>query len=186
MKLNTLRYIIITGLLIMSGNLYSQFGGNNLFEVQLGNVPGSEPAALLSNYNQLNLHYRDKGFKASGRFEYFINEFSDRRYISPTQLQLQYKSKSFVFKVGNYYDMLGTGLLLRAYDRRDLIKDISTVLSTADTPVTDISSRLDETLDEVTIRLKVRVKDYEQLSELLNRVGSVTNVIEATRMRHRS
>jgi len=77
-------------------------------------------------------------------------------------------------------------LMVRAFDRRDLIRDISTVLSTSDTQVTDISSRLDESLDEVTIRLRVRVKDYEQLSELLNRLGSVSNVIEAMRMRHGS
>jgi len=101
---------------MMSGNVYSQFGGNNLFEFQLGNVPNSEPAALASNFNQLNLHYRYKGFKASGRVEYFINEFSERRYISPSQLQVQYKTKSFLFKGGNYYDMIGNGLLLRAYD----------------------------------------------------------------------
>jgi GTP pyrophosphokinase len=74
-------------------------------------------------------------------------------------------------------------LTIRAYDRRDLIRDISTVLSTADVQVTDISSNLDETLDEVSIRLKVRVRDYEQLSELLNRLGSVHNVIEARRLR---
>jgi GTP pyrophosphokinase len=74
-------------------------------------------------------------------------------------------------------------LLIRAFDRRDLIRDISTVLSTADVQVTDISSKLDEMLDEVTIRLKVRVRDYEQLSELLSRLGSVNNVIEARRLR---
>jgi GTP pyrophosphokinase len=74
-------------------------------------------------------------------------------------------------------------LLIRAFDRRDLIRDISTVLSTSDVQVTDISSKLDEMLDEVTIRLKVRVRDYEQLSELLNRLGSVNNVIEARRLR---
>jgi GTP pyrophosphokinase len=74
-------------------------------------------------------------------------------------------------------------LMIRAFDRRDLIRDISTVLSTADVQVTDISSNLDETLDEVTIRLKVRVRDYEQLSELLSRLGSVHNVIEARRLR---
>ena len=66
---------------------------------------------------------------------------------------------------------------------RDLIRDISTVLSTADVQVTDISSKLDEMVDEVTIRLKVRVRDYEQLSELLSRLGSVHNVIEARRLR---
>ena len=74
-------------------------------------------------------------------------------------------------------------LLIRAFDRRDLIRDISTVLSTSDAQVTDISSKLDETVDEVTIRLKVRVRDYEQLSELLSRLGSVNNVIEARRLR---
>jgi GTP pyrophosphokinase len=74
-------------------------------------------------------------------------------------------------------------LLLRAFDRRDLIRDISTVLSSSETQVTDISSRLDEVRDEVTIRLKVRVRDFEQLSELLSRLGNVSNVIEARRLR---
>jgi GTP pyrophosphokinase len=74
-------------------------------------------------------------------------------------------------------------LLIRAFDRRDLIRDISTVLSTSEAQVTDISSKLDETVDEVTIRLRVRVRDYEQLSELLSRLGSVNNVIEARRLR---
>jgi (p)ppGpp synthase/HD superfamily hydrolase len=36
----------------------------------------------------------------------------------------------------------------------------------------------------VTIRLKVRVTDYEQLNDLLSRLGSVSNVIEARRLRH--
>jgi GTP pyrophosphokinase len=77
-------------------------------------------------------------------------------------------------------------ILVRAYDRRDLIRDISNILSTSDTKVTDISSRLDEALDEVTIKLSLRVRDYEQLSDLLNRMGSVTNVIEARRLREAS
>ena len=71
---------------------------------------------------------------------------------------------------------------VRAYDRRDLIRDISNILAASDTRVTDISSRLDELLGEVTIRLFVRVRDYEQLSELLNRMGNVINVIEARRL----
>ena len=73
-------------------------------------------------------------------------------------------------------------ILVRAFDRRDLIRDISTVLSFSETQVTDISSRLDENSDEVSIHLKVRVRDFEQLSELLSRLGSVSNVIEARRL----
>lgn len=72
---------------------------------------------------------------------------------------------------------------VKAYDRRDLIRDISNILASSDTQVTDISSRGDKLLDEVTIRLDVRVRDYEQLSELLSRMGNVINVIEARRLR---
>lgn len=71
---------------------------------------------------------------------------------------------------------------LRAFNRRDLIKDISNILSTADAMVTDINSRLDEASDEVSIRLQLRVRDYEQLSELLSRLGNVPNVLEARRL----
>jgi GTP pyrophosphokinase len=48
--------------------------------------------------------------------------------------------------------------------------------------VSDISSRLDDASDEVTIRLKLQVRDYDQLSVLLSRLGSVPNVLEARRV----
>jgi len=71
---------------------------------------------------------------------------------------------------------------VRAFHRRDLIKDISNTLAASDALVTDINSRMDDLKDEVTIRLQLRVRDYEQLSELLNRLGSVPNVMEARRL----
>ena len=73
-------------------------------------------------------------------------------------------------------------VLVRAFDRRELIKDISSVLAASDSHVTDISSRLDENTDEVSIRLKLKVKDFEQLSELLNKLASVPNVLETRRL----
>ncbi len=116
MKPRPLKYVIYGGLIMMSSNMHGQFGGNNLFEFQAGNVPGDEPGGLLANYDQLNLHYRYGGLKASGRFEYFLNTFPERRYISPSQLQLEYSRKNLEFRAGNYFEMLGNGLLLRAYD----------------------------------------------------------------------
>jgi len=74
-------------------------------------------------------------------------------------------------------------LSLMAFNRRDLIRDISNTLAASEALVTDISSRLDELSDEVSIRLKVRVRDYDQLSELLARLGSVPNVFEARRLK---
>ena len=73
-------------------------------------------------------------------------------------------------------------LLIRAYNRRELIKDISTMMATSDVSVTDINSRVDESTEEVSIRLQVTVKDYQQLSDLLNRLNTVPNVFEARRL----
>jgi GTP pyrophosphokinase len=73
-------------------------------------------------------------------------------------------------------------LLLGAYDRRELIKDISTMMATSDVSVTDINSKLDEQTDEVNIRLQVVVKDYQQLSDLLSRLNTIPNVFEARRL----
>jgi GTP pyrophosphokinase len=75
-------------------------------------------------------------------------------------------------------------ILVRAFNRRELIKDISNILAASETQVTDISSKLDEVSDEVAIRLNARVRDYEQLSDLLSRLGNVPNVLEARRLKH--
>jgi GTP pyrophosphokinase len=73
-------------------------------------------------------------------------------------------------------------LLIRAYDRRDLIKDISAMLAASDVSVADISSQRDAQTEVVEIRLQARVRNYEQLSELLSRLGGVRNVLEARRL----
>ena len=74
-------------------------------------------------------------------------------------------------------------LLIKAFDRRDLIKDISATMSASEVSITDISSQLDPDHDEVSIRLHARVSGYDQLSELLNRLRNVRNVTEARRLR---
>ena len=74
-------------------------------------------------------------------------------------------------------------LLLGAYNRRELIKDISGMLASSDVSVTDINSHVDELTEEVNIRLQVVVKDYQQLSDLLSRLSSIPNVFEARRLR---
>ena len=74
-------------------------------------------------------------------------------------------------------------LLLRAYDRRELIKDISSMMATCEVSVTDINLHLDDATEEVNIRLQVTVKDYQQLSDLLSRLASIPNVFEARRLR---
>ena len=73
-------------------------------------------------------------------------------------------------------------LLLRAYNRRELIKDISTMMATSDVTVTDINSHLDESTEEVNIRLQVTVRDYQHLSDLLSQLSTIPNIFEARRL----
>ena len=72
---------------------------------------------------------------------------------------------------------------IKAFNRRDLIRDISAVMTAAEVNVSDISSSGTDRDDVVLIRLQLRVRDYEQLSELLSRLSSIRNVMEARRLR---
>ena len=56
------------------------------------------------------------------------------------------------------------------------------MLATSDVSVNQINSREDDRAEEVNIRLQVTVRDYQQLSELLNRLNTVPNVFEARRL----
>jgi GTP pyrophosphokinase len=127
-------------------------------------VPGEPVVGYVTQGRGVTIHREDCGQVVHWQSE-----------NSPRLLRVNWGSKP-----ATHYSV---HLLVRAFDRRDLIRDISTVISAAETQVTDIRSRLDESLDEVTIHLKVKVRDYEQLSELLSRLGSVSNVIEAKRLR---
>ena len=127
-------------------------------------VPGDPVAGYVTQGRGVTIHREDCGQVVHWRAE-----------NSPRLLKVHWGAQP-----GTRYPV---EVQVLAFDRRDLIRDISTILSTAETPVTDISSRLDESSDEVSIRLRVRVKDYGQLSDLLSRLGSVPNVIEARRLR---
>ena len=75
------------------------------------------------------------------------------------------------------------GVLIRAYNRRELFKDISAIMAAADVAVTDINSTREDQGDIARISLQVEVKNYEQLSDLLARLGGVRNVVEVRRLR---
>jgi GTP pyrophosphokinase len=130
-------------------------------------VPGDPVVGYVTQGRGVTIHREDCGQVVHWRAE-----------NSPRLLQVNWGAKPAT--------SYSVQILVRAFDRRDLIRDISTVLSASETQVTDIRSRLDEALDEVAINLKVRVRDFEQLSELLSRLGSVSNVIEARRLRQAS
>ena len=103
-------------LLILAGELNAQLSGNNLLEFQLGNLPEIDPNNLSTHYDQLNLRYRYKSINASVRYEHFLSQSDATSYYKLSQYQLQYRKNGLDLKIGNFNEILGNGLLLRAYE----------------------------------------------------------------------
>ena len=75
-----------------------------------------------------------------------------------------------------------TDILLEAYDRKDLQKDVTGAISNANMPIVALTSRVAPRTGLVTMRFTVRVRDFEQLSGLLARLAALPNVIEVRRV----
>src|SRR6185312_16412488 len=71
---------------------------------------------------------------------------------------------------------------LRGYDRKGLQKDVTGTISNANIPIIASSSRADARSGEVEMRFALRVRDFEQLSTLLDRLLALPNVLEARRI----
>ncbi len=71
---------------------------------------------------------------------------------------------------------------IRGYDRKGLHKDITTAITSAGTPIVASSSRADPRHAEMDMRFTLRVRDYEQLSDLMARLSALPNVIDVRRL----
>jgi (p)ppGpp synthetase, RelA/SpoT family len=71
---------------------------------------------------------------------------------------------------------------LRGYDRKGLQKDVTSTISNANIPIIASSSRADARSGEVEMRFALRVRDFEQLSTLLDRLLALPNMLEARRI----
>ena len=71
---------------------------------------------------------------------------------------------------------------LRGYDRKGLQKDVTSVISNAQTHIIASSSRLRAASGEVEMRFTLRVRDFEQLSTLLGKLLALPNVVHVRRV----
>lgn len=95
----------------------AQLSGSMLSEYQIGNIPDVQPDDLSTLYNQVNLQYRYKKIKVTSRFEQFYSTDSiNRNYAQLSQLSLRYNTDHLKVTVGNFYETLGRGLLLRSFE----------------------------------------------------------------------
>ena len=73
-------------------------------------------------------------------------------------------------------------LVLHAFDRKWLLKDVTNVIAQAGVNILALDSRADDAKGLAELRLAVRVADFGQLSDLLGRLGSLPGVREARRV----
>jgi GTP pyrophosphokinase len=73
-------------------------------------------------------------------------------------------------------------VLIRAYDRKWLLKDLTNLIAQAEINILGMNSQVDATRGLAEIRLALHVNDFQQLSELLGRLNAVPGVQEARRL----
>jgi GTP pyrophosphokinase len=71
---------------------------------------------------------------------------------------------------------------VRGYDRRDLQRDITVVVTNSGARIVASNSRSDRDLGEITMQFTLRLHDFGELSALLARLSGVPNVVEARRL----
>ncbi|NII10038.1 bifunctional (p)ppGpp synthetase/guanosine-3',5'-bis(diphosphate) 3'-pyrophosphohydrolase [Oleiagrimonas sp. C23AA] len=71
---------------------------------------------------------------------------------------------------------------LTGYDRKGLQKDVTGLITNASTPIIASSSRVFTRTGEVEMHFTLRVRDFEELSTLLARLGALPNVIDVRRI----
>jgi hypothetical protein len=107
-------------ILILGGvasKVTAQLSGNNLMEIQFGNIPDQEPKYLKTIYDQFNIQYQWKGVRVFSRLEQFYSTLpGSNDYTKLTQYSLNYNRKGWEVKLGNFYETIGRGLLLRGYE----------------------------------------------------------------------
>ena len=118
MRVSTLsKYFIlclVTSCFVQKG--IGQLSGSNLMELQFGKLPDEERPMFSSIYNRVEANYRVNAFTAGLTLEQFTSQLDGSSYFDLSQLSLKYKKKKWTIKIGNLYETLGRGLLLRSFE----------------------------------------------------------------------
>ena len=72
-------------------------------------------------------------------------------------------------------------VLVRGFDRKWLLKDLTNVIGTSNVHILGLNSAVDDTTGMAELRFGLKVTDFEQLGALLSRLTAVSGVSEARR-----
>jgi len=117
MDVNSFRkYIVLLLFLMAGGAISAQLQVAHLLETQYGKLPREVADPFPTLYDRAEISYRQKAWRAEATIEQFHSTFDGRGYFDLSQFRLGYKKKKWDIKVGNIYETLGKGVLLRSFE----------------------------------------------------------------------
>ena len=109
--------------LLLAAPLQAELRLSALTEGQVGNLPGAQPSDLRTLYHQFNLDYAIADFQVGVRGETFGASATNRNYGQFLQRSASYRRSGFEATVGNFYAIVGSGLLLHAFELPGVITE---------------------------------------------------------------
>jgi len=127
-------------------------------------VPGDEIAGYITRGRGVSIHRSD------------CRQFLNLQRQHPERiLSVRWRNQSS--------DRYPAKIVIDAWDRSGLIKDIGMVLATENANVTALQGQPNGDSDTVEVSLSLQVSDFEQLSNLLSRLQGIEGVLSARRLR---
>ncbi len=102
--------------MIIHSPILAQLSVSNILEYQLGNLPNEEPTSLSTLYDQINLSYRYDMIRLFTKIETFQSADKTKSFADFVQKSLSFEHEDLGITVGNFYHIIGRGLLLRSYE----------------------------------------------------------------------
>ncbi len=89
---------------------------DQLSEVQVGNLPRTQPADQFSYYQLSETSFSWRNWRVKLALETFQKDVSGQRYTQLQHRSLEYRQGGLTLTAGNFYEMFGRGLLLRGFE----------------------------------------------------------------------
>ncbi len=127
-------------------------------------VPGDEIAGYVTRGRGVSIHRSD------------CRQFLNLQRQQPDRiLSVRWRNQAA--------DRYPVHLIVEAWDRSGLIKDIGMVLATENANISSLQGQAQEEPEAVRIDLTVQVTDFDQLSNLVSRLQGIEGVLSARRLR---
>ncbi len=113
----------VTALVLLAAPLQAEWNFSTLTEGQVGNLPGVQPSDLQTIYHQFSLDYALADFRVGVRGETFGASADSRNYGQLLQRWASFRRSGLEATVGNFYTIVGSGLLLHAFELPGVITE---------------------------------------------------------------